>query len=265
MAGHTDSASFEKPAEAYDRFVGRYGPQLAQGMIGRVGVERGWSVLDVGCGPGALTGALAEAVGTGRVAAVDPSESFTAACRARVPSAEVTLASAESLPFPDDAFDAAMSQLVVNFMADAPTGVREMRRVTRPGGTVAASVWDYAGGMTMLRTFWEAAGALDPTRATLLDEGNRMPYCEPDSLAALLTDAGLRDVAAEPLVVRAAYRDFADLWEPFTAGIGPAGAYCTSLDDQGRQALEAEFSARLGSPDGPFELSARAWLARGTV
>ena len=265
MAPTGDSSSFEKPAAAYDRFVGRYGVALARELVGRVGLEPGMRVLDVGCGPGQLTGVLADAVGAAGVAAVDPSEPFAAACSQRVPGADVRVASAESLPFEDGRFDATVSQLVVNFLSDPDAGLAEMRRVTRPGGTVAASVWDYAGEMTMLRAFWDAAIEVDPDRAAQLDEGRRMRFCTLASLGALWMKAGLVDVEGDELVVSASYRDFDDLWEPFTAGVGPAGAYCAALPEDTRAALRAVYHERLGSPEGPFELSARAWWVRGSA
>jgi len=258
-----DAASFEKPAEAYDRFVGRYGRSLAHSLVERVGLQPEWAVLDVGCGPGQLSAVLAESVGAANVAAVDPSESFVRACRARVPGADVRVAAAEALPFADGSFDATLSQLVVNFLSDAPAGLDEMRRVTRPHGTIAGSVWDYAGEMTMLRAFWDAAGEVDPAAAEASDEGARMPYCRPEALADLWMQAGLLDVATEATVVRAAYEDFEDLWLPFTSGVGPAGAYCASLSEPDRETLKASYRERLGSPKGPFELSARAWMACG--
>jgi hypothetical protein len=140
-----------------------------------------------------------------------------------------------------------------------------MRRVTRPGGLVAASVWDYAGEMTMLRTFWDAATEVDPEGARALDEGRRMPYCDPVALKELWEESGLTEVAVGELVVSAAYRDFEDYWVPFTAGVGPAGAYCASLPASRQDELRAACLRRLGSPEGPFELSARAWMVRGAV
>jgi ubiquinone/menaquinone biosynthesis C-methylase UbiE len=154
-------AWFEKPAEGYDRFVGRYASALGRETLARVGLSKGSSALDVGCGPGALTSVLAESLGAEHVAAVDPSEPFVRACAERVPEADVRVASAEVLPFDDESFDTTLSQLVVNFLPDAPAGLREMRRVTRPGGLVGASVWDYAGEMTMLQAYWDAAVELD--------------------------------------------------------------------------------------------------------
>jgi SAM-dependent methyltransferase len=260
----SDTASFQKPAATYDRFVGRYSDQLARAFVDRLDLAADAVVLDVGCGPGALTAVLAERVGPQRVAAVEPSEQFAAACRARVPEADVHVAGAEALPFADGAFDATLSQLVVNFLPDPDAGLRELRRVTRPGGAVAAVVWDYAGEMTMLRAFWDAALELDPQRAGPLDEGKRFPDCNPDRLAALWTAAGFEQVRTAELVVSAAYADFDDLWAPFTAGVGPAGSYCASLGDDERAGLANAFHRRLGSPYGSFELAARAWMVAGS-
>ena len=263
MAHGGDSASFEKPAEAYDRFVGRYGRALAEATLERLELPSGSRVLDVGCGPGPLTAVLAENMGAGNVAAVDPSEQFAAACRERVEGADVRVAPAESLPFEDDSFDAVLSQLVVNFLSDPLGGVREMRRVTRAGGTVAATVWDYTGEMTMLRAFWDAAVEVDPDGAGPLDEGRRMAHHKPEPLGALWSEAGLTEVETDAIVVRAAYEDFEDLWVPFTAGVGPAGAYCASLSSDDRERLRAVYHRNIGAPVGPFELSARAWMVRG--
>ncbi len=252
-------------AGAYDRYIGRYGPSLADALIAFAGVEPGMHALDVGCGPGALTAALAGRLGAAHVTAADPSEPFAAACRARVPGAEVVVGRAEALPFADGAFDAALSQLVVNFMADAPAGVREMARVVRPGGVVAACVWDYGGGMTLLGAFWDAAREVEPERAAAADEGTGMPYRREGELAALWRAAGLRDVREAALTATAAYAGFDDLWAPLPAGVGPSGAFCASLDAAGQAALREALRRRLGVGDGPFELTARAWAAAGTA
>ena len=254
--------SFRTSPAAYDGHVGRYGPELAHGLIRLAGVRPGDRVLDVGCGTGLLTTELAAVVGGDRVFAVDPSEPFVQACRRRVPGADVRLAAAEDLPFDDDIFDCAVSQLVVNFMVDPAAGVRQMRRVTRPGGTVAACVWDYAGEMTLLRTFWDAAVALDPAAATL-DEGLSMPHCTPDSLRALWESAGLHDVGNHELRPSVTYSSFDELWTPLTTGVAPSGAYTVSLDDAGQEDLRREVYRRLGSPAGPFVLGARAWAVVG--
>jgi SAM-dependent methyltransferase len=253
---------FHAPAEGYDRFVGRYGPNLASELIAFAPVEPGWRALDVGCGPGPLAAALAERLGAAKVTAADPSEPFAAACRDRVPGAEVVVAAAESLPFPDGAFDATFSQLVVNFMTDPETGVREMGRVTRPGGVVASCVWDYGGEMAMLRAFWDAAREIDPVGGAAADEDD-MPWCGEGELAELWRSAGLEGVRFGALTARASYEGFDDLWSGFLAGIGPAGAFTASLEDEPRAALRDEFRRHVGAGDTPFELTARAWAVSG--
>jgi SAM-dependent methyltransferase len=258
------AAAFRAPAEAYDRHIGRYGPPLARALCDAAGVHRGARALDVGCGPGALTAELARRLGAAQVTAVDPSPTFAAACRHRLPGVRVEQASAERLPFADATFDAALAQLVVNFMSDAAAGVGQMARVTRPEGTVAAAVWDYAGEMTLLRRFWDAAAALDPDAAAL-DEGRSMRFCVPEDLAGLWRAAGLADVAVRATVVEAAYDDVEDLWRPLESGVAPSGAYVAALPAEGRAALRDELARRLGAGDAPFRLTARAWIATGRV
>jgi SAM-dependent methyltransferase len=256
-------AMFRGSAAAYDRFVGRYSPALAEALVDFAGVEPGMRALDVGCGPGALAGALAQRLGPENVAAADPSEPFVEACRARVPGAEVVVAHAEALPFAEGTFDAVLSQLVVNFMDDAEQGVREMARVARPRGVVASCVWDYRGEMTLLRAFWDAARDVEPERAAAADEGVTMRWSGEGELAELWRSSGLDGVRFAPLVVRADYEDFEDLWWPLPTGVGPAGAFTKALDEARRGDLREALRRRLGVGDGPFELSARAWAVAG--
>ena len=257
--------TFRASADAYDRLVGRYGSQLATALIGFAGVEPAMSALDVGCGPGALTGELVARLGAARVRAADPSEPFVQACRSRHPGVEVIHAPAETLPFADGTFDAVLSQLVVNFMGDPQAGVREMARVARPGGIVASCVWDYAGEMTLLRSFWDAAREVEPQRAAAADEGVVMPWCGDGELAELWQAAGLRDVRFGVLVVSAAYSSFEDLWAPLPTGVAPSGAFCKSLGEEPRAALRDAYRRRLGVGDDAFELTARAWAVVGAV
>ncbi len=251
---------FQGSGDAYDRFIGRYGAALGDAVLEAAGVGAGMTVLDVGCGTGALAARAAALVGARNVAAVDPSEPFAEACRARVPEAEVRVAPAESLPFEDGAFDAVLSQLVVNFMGDAPRGVAEMARVAKPGGVVAACVWDYAGEMRLLRAFWDSAKACDPTA---LDEAASMRYATPAELDELWTHAGLGEVETSALEVEAQYTDFDDLWTPFFAGIGPAGVFTVSLPPDRQAAVRERLRSTLGDPEGPFALTARSWFVRG--
>ena len=247
--------TFDVAAEAYDRFMGRYSVQLAPQLAELGGVEAGQRVLDVGCGPGALTGELVRRLGAGAVAAVDPSDPFVAAAKARHPGVEVQRASAERLPFDDGTFDAALAQLVVHFMADPVAGLREMARVTRPGGVVAACVWDHAGDRTPLAVFWRAAHELDPgTQGESALAGAREGH-----LAELLAEAGLTSVEEATLE----FASFEDWWEPFTLGVGPAGAYVGTLDDAPRGLLRERCDELLGAP--PFTVSSVAWAARGLV
>jgi SAM-dependent methyltransferase len=251
------------PAEDYGRYIGRYSEQLARQFPLTVGVREGQRVLDVGCGPGALTASLVELLGADHVSAVDPSPAYVAACGERSPGVDVRAGVAEGLPFADGAFDVTLSQLVVNLMEDAPAGVREMSRVTRPGGTVAALVWAH-DGMPLLARYWEAATVVAPEAVAAMGETGKVGLSEAQ-LLALWRGVGLEDISSGRLTATAAYDDFDDLWSPIEAGVGRSGAVCQSLEPNLRRALRAEFHRRLGTPAGPFELTAVAWWVKGTV
>ena len=251
--------SFAVAAEAYDRFMGRYSTPLAPLFVDFGHVAPGQRVLDVGAGPGALTGALVERIGPAGVTAVDPSEPFVAALRERNPGVEVQQASAESLPFDDAGFDATLAQLVVHFMRDPVAGLREMRRVTVPGGVVAASVWDHGGGAGPLSTFWDAARELD---AEVHDESD-LPGARAGHLTELFTTAALREIEETSLEVSTEHPTFEDWWEPYTFGVGPAGAFVAGLDPERQAELRDLCRERL--PEAPFVLTASAWAARGLV
>jgi SAM-dependent methyltransferase len=251
--------SFDVAADAYDAFMGRYSRLLSPQLADFAGIAPGQRVLDVGCGPGALTGELVARLGAGSVAAVDPSAPFVDAALARYPGVDVRHASAESLPFPDAAFDAALAQLVVHFMPDPVAGLGEMARVTRPGGVLAASVWDHAGGLGPLGLFWSVARELDPGVA---DE-SELPGARAGHLAALFGAVGLADIVEATLVADLEHPSFEEWWEPFTRGVGPAGAYTVGLDPSRRLSLRDRLRERL--PDGPFVIPARAWAVRGRI
>jgi SAM-dependent methyltransferase len=249
--------SFTVGAEAYDRFMGRYSVPLAPRFADFAGVAAAQRVLDVGCGPGALTAELVTRLGADAVTAVDPSETFVAAVRARHPGVRVQRAAAEELPFADQVFDAAVAQLVVHFMAEPVAGLRELARVTRNDGVVAACVWDHAGGQGPLSLFWEAARTLGPA----VEDESRLAGARRGHLVELFRAAGVRDVEEELLSVDVEHPTFEEWWEPFTLGVGPAGAHVSRLDP-GRQARLREL-CRERLPPPPFVVSARAWAARG--
>jgi len=249
--------------DAYDRHVGRYSPKLARKLTDLAEVKPTDKALDVGCGPGALTTELVALLGIDRVTAVDPSPSFLEACRQRHPGIAAEVASAESLPFGDGEFDVCLAQLVVNFMSDPRSGVGEMRRVTRAGGTVGAAVWDYGSGMTLLRSFWDSAAATDPSGGQRDERNMRMTTTS--ELGDLWTEVGLGQVEVSEAVVSASYEGFEDLWHPLEMGVGPAGAYAASLASGARERLKQDLRARLAVGDSPFDLTARAWVVTGRV
>ena len=251
--------SFDVAAEAYDRFMGRYSRQLSPQLADLAGLTGGQRVLDVGCGPGALTAELVTRVGAAAVSAVDPSESFVDAARSRNPGVQVVRASADALPFPDRTFDAALAQLVVHFMPDPVAGLAEMARVTRRDGVVAACVWDHGGGHGPLRVFWEAARELDPE----VEDESQLAGARAGHLAELFAAAGLHAVEAATLSASLEHPTFEAWWEPYTDGVGPAGSYLASLDPERRTVLRERCRAML--PDGPFVLTSWAWAARGLV
>jgi SAM-dependent methyltransferase len=252
---------------SYERFMGRWSRRAAAGFLTWLAPEPGGRWLDVGCGTGALTAAVLGAADPSQVAAVDTSAGFVAAARAVTtdPRAGFDVADARALPFGDDTFDVAASGLVLNFVPDPSAALAEIARVVRPGGTVAAYVWDYAEGMQLLRYLWDAATAVDPAAAAL-DEGPRFPLCHPQALAAAWTAAGLGDVGTAPVTVDARCTGFDDYWEPFLGGQGPAGSYVASLPEPRRRALADEVRRRLPvDADGSLPLTARAWAVRGRV
>ncbi len=206
---------FDVPAQAYEQYMGAWSRPLSSRFVEAAGVGRGQRVLDVGCGTGALTAALVERLGAGSVAAVDPSESFIAAVRDRHPGVDVRLARAESMPFADATFDASLAQLVVHFMADPMIGLREIARVTRTGGTVAACVWDFEGGRGPLGPFWDAARALDPD----VEDESHLPGARRGHLVELLVAAGLADVVESALEVNRSFTSFDGL-------VGAVHAWC---------------------------------------
>ncbi|MEO6143500.1 MAG: methyltransferase domain-containing protein [Dermatophilaceae bacterium] len=248
--------SFDVAADAYARFMGQYSEPLAVRFAELAHVRTGQRALDVGCGPGALTAQLVGPLGAEAVSAIDPSPSFVAAIAARFPEVDVRSGVAEQLPFPDDSFDFALAQLVVHFMTDPVSGLREMSRVTRPGGMVSACVWDHAGRRSPLTTFWRAVRDVTPSaRDEAEGAGAREGHLE-----ELFEAAGLRHIEPTTLTVKVGFATFDDWWQPFTLGVGPAGVHVDRLDAEQREILRSRCERLL--PQAPFEVAASAWCVR---
>jgi SAM-dependent methyltransferase len=248
--------SFNVPAEAYRQFMGRYSVPLSAEFVEFAGLPEGGRVLDVGCGPGVLTERLVERRGASEVSAIDPSPPFVEETRVRFPDVDVRQGVAEALPYADDGFAAALAQLVVHFMTDPVAGLREMGRVTRPGGVVAACVWDEGGGGSPLSVFWDAAHDLDPAAPRESDRaGTREGH-----LAEIVEAAGLGDIMSSSLTVRVRFASYDEWWAPYELGVGPAGAYVVTLDDDHRRQLRARCAELLPKP--PFEQAVSAWCVR---
>ncbi|MEV6997397.1 class I SAM-dependent methyltransferase [Streptomyces sp. NPDC093982] len=251
----------------YERYMGRWSRMVAREFVTWLDRADGLRWLDVGCGTGALSAVVAEQCGPRRVVGCDRSEAFvgTATREGRTPSAATrfVVADALALPVPDGAFDVAVSGLTLNFLLEPAIAVRELARGVRPGGLVAAYVWDYRDGMDLLRHFWTAATATDPAAAAL-DETRRFRDCRPEPLHSLWTGAGLTDVITAPLEVPTVFADFADLWDPFRSGQGPAPGYVASLTPAARDRLRDALRATVPTaPDGSVPLTARAWAVKG--
>jgi SAM-dependent methyltransferase len=259
VGGGAPGQPFDVGGAAYDRFMGRYSRPLATVFADFAGVGAGQRVLDVGCGPGALTAELVPRVGAESVSAVDPSPSFVEACAARHPRVDVRVGGGEQLAFADATFDRVLAQLVLHFVTDGEQVAREFRRVLRPGGVAAACVWDLDEGMELLRRFYDAARAV---RSDAPDE-RHLRFGGRGEIAELLDAEGFEEVAEDELLVSSTYPDFDELWDSLLGGAGPVGAYCASLDDSDRAALRAELFTRLGEPSGGFSLRATAFAARG--
>lgn len=249
----------------YEQYVGRWSRLVARQFVAWLAVPAGARWLDVGCGTGAISQTILEVASPGEVVGIDPSESYITYVREHIPEARARflVGDAQALPVAEATYDAVAAGLVLNFVPDPKRALTEMRRVTRAGGTVAAYVWDYAGQMQFMRSFWEAAVALDPA-AFPLDEGRRFPICQPEPLAHLFRAAGLQGVQMRSIDVATTFRDFEDYWSPFLGGQGPAPGYMMSLSQERRATLSKYIQARLPiAADGSIHLIASAWAVRG--
>jgi SAM-dependent methyltransferase len=250
---------------AYEPYVGRWSRLVAADFLAWLETPPDLDWLDVGCGTGALTESILRHAAPRSVKAIDPSAGFVGHARAHIGDPRVTfgVADAQALPLESARFGAAVAGLVLNFVPEPSPAVREMARAVRPGGVVAAYVWDYAGRMQLMRHFWDAAAELDRA-AVELDEGRRFPLCQPDPLSELFVRAGLQDVRVRPIDVATRFRDLDDYWSPFLGGQGPAPGYAMSLGEERRAALRERIRTTLPTAaDGSIDLVARAWAVRG--
>lgn len=268
MAGHARHDAWQA-GDSYDGYMGRWSSQIAPLFLDRLGAPRGADWLELGCGTGVLTKAIADLCDPASVVALDPSEGFIATARQKVTGPHVTfrVADAESLAaLPSGCCDVAASGLVLNFVPERAAALREMKRLTRPGGTVAFYVWDYpGGGVEFMRAFWTAAVALDPG-ASDLTEDRRFPFCTREGLIGLAREAGLHEPTVTRLEASSVFSDFDDYWRPFTRGAGPAPGYCVSLPTEAQDRLRDSLSKSLPrQDDGSISLKIRAWAVISRV
>ncbi|HEY8601252.1 MAG TPA: methyltransferase domain-containing protein [Thermomicrobiales bacterium] len=250
---------------AYEPYVGRWSRRVAAEFLTWLAVPPGGRWLDVGCGTGALTGTILAQAAPSAVRGADTSAGFIGYAQTQLndPRVSFGIADGQALPDADGTYDAVVSGLALNFIPQPARALGEMARVTRPGGIVAAYVWDYDDGMQMMRHFWDAAVALDPA-ARALDEGQRFSICRPDALAALCREAGLQLVETRAIDIPTHFRDFDDYWSPFLGGQGSAPSYVASLDAEMKAAIRDRIRAGLPiASDGSISLIARAWAVRG--
>jgi SAM-dependent methyltransferase len=265
QAGHVNRTDAWDSGDAYEPYVGRWSRLVAREFLGWLAVPPGGCWLDVGCGTGALVETILALTAPSEVVGIDPSSAYVAFARDRVndPRVRFDVGDAQALQAASATFDAVVAGLVLNFVSEPDRAVSEMARVARPGGVVAAYVWDYAEGMQMMRYFWDAAAALDP-RARELDEGRRFTLCKPEPLTDLFQTAGLEKAEVCAIDVPTLFRDFDDYWSPFLGGQAPAPGYAMSLSQERRAALRERIRASLPTnSEGEHHLIARAWAVRG--
>lgn len=255
-------------ANQYERFMGRWSRLVAPKLLEFADPPDHGRILDVGSGTGALASVIAPHRKRANILGIDPSTEYVAYANSKNASPDrvaFQTGDAQQLSFPDASFDASLSLLVFNFIPDPKKALSEVRRVTKPEGKIAAAVWDYGAGMRMLRVFWDAAVATDPA-AEKVDE-KHMPLCRGGELSDLWKGGGLENVREQPIDITTQFASFADYWDPFLLGQGPAGAYTARLDPGRQQALRGELKRRLAvsREDAPLVLTARVWAVRGAV
>jgi trans-aconitate methyltransferase len=263
----------EKPKEnwgsagPYEYYAGRWSRKVASEFLDWISVPPGRAWADVGCGTGALVESILAKCAPASIVAVDKAEGFVSQARQNNTDPRVSFETADATQLPWDRanFDATVSGLVLNFVPNYKAVTKEMARVTKPGGMVAAYVWDYGQSMQMMRHFWAAAIAVSPHDAKL-DQGERFPICQPEPLQALFQETGLSSVTCRAIDIPTVFRDFNDYWSPFLGKQGAAPTYLASVNDETREKIRALLESRLvPSADGTIALRARAWAVQGIV
>ncbi len=256
-------------AVAYERLMGRWSGALAEALIAFAGVEPGDRVLDVGCGTGSLAEALAARSEPAAITEIDIAPPYITYALRRLadPRVSFVIGDAVTMEFPAGSFDRCYSLIALNFMSDPAAALAAMRRATRPGGTLAAAVWDFPGGLVYQRIFWDTAAALDPDADRARARHYSSPLTGPGELEAAFHAAGLREVYAASLTVRMFYADFSDYWAPIADAQGPVGDYVKRLRPEQLELLHdtVQRAYLAGGADGPRSMAATAWAARGTV
>jgi SAM-dependent methyltransferase len=263
------STYYASDGAAYERFLGRWTQRLAEPFLDFAALPAEGDALEIGCGTGSLALALARRRSRGRVIAIDVAEPYLAYARTREDADRVVFehGDAAALRFADASFAGVVSQLVLNFVPSALGAAREMRRVTRRDGVVAASIWDFRGGLVYQRLFWDTAAGIDPKAGAARDRLFSHPLGITGGLAALWQDAGFAEIETGSCTIRMDYAAFDDYWEPLLGGQGPVGTYVAGLapelQSQVRERVRAAYLS--GAPDGPRSMTATAWVVRGVV
>jgi SAM-dependent methyltransferase len=254
---------------AYEIFLGRWTQRLAGPLIDFAAFPGSGRLLDVGCGTGSLARAMATRWPARGVTGVDVAKPYVAYAQAqpRLDNLAFEIADAARLPFADNTFDGAVAQLVLNFVPDPVAALTEMKRVTAPGGRLAAAVWDFRGGLVYQRIFWDTAAGIDPGAATARDKLFAGALALPDGLPRAFAAAGLAQIEQASLTIRMDYASFEDYWVPLCGGQGPVGTYLVSLAPELRARIEQAVAVayRSGAPDGPRSMTATAWAVRGQI